>query len=82
MDITEVKRAYGDRLILMGNVQTSLLQHVDEDRIRKSVRYCMMHGKPGGRYIFSTSNCIFKGMPLQSYHVMLDEYEKHARYET
>lgn len=82
MDIAEVKRAYGDRLILMGNVQTSLLQQVDEDRIRKSVRYCMMHGKPGGRYIFSTSNCIFKGMPLQSYHVMLDEYEKHARYES
>lgn len=80
MDIAEVKRVYGDRLILMGNVQASLLQEVDEHRIRESVRYCMTYGKPGGRYIFSTSNCIFKGMPLESYHIMLDEYNKLARY--
>lgn len=80
MDIAEVKRMYGDRLILMGNVQASLLQETDEPLIRKSVQYCMEHGKPGGRYIFSTSNCIFAGMPLQSYHIMLDEYEKLACY--
>jgi uroporphyrinogen decarboxylase len=80
MDIAEVKREYGDRLILMGNVQASLLQEVDEIRIRQSVRYCMTHGKPGGRYIFSTSNCIFKGMPLESYHLMLDEYNRLAWY--
>lgn len=80
MDIAEVKRVYGDRLILMGNVQASLLQEVDEARIRQSVQYAMTHGKPGGKFIFSTSNCIFKGMPLESYHVMLDEYEKMAWY--
>lgn len=80
MDIAEVKRQYGDRLVLMGNVQTSLLQEVDDALIRKSVQYAMKHGKPGGRYIFSTSNCIFKGMPLESYHIMLDEYEKLAWY--
>ncbi len=80
MDIAEVKRVYGDRLILMGNVQASLLQEVDEPLIRESVRYCMTHGKPGGRYIFSSSNCIFKGMPLESYHVMLDENNRLAWY--
>jgi uroporphyrinogen decarboxylase len=80
MDIAEVKKQYGDRLILIGNVQTSLLQEVDEPLIRKSVDYCMTNGKPGGRYIFSTSNCIFAGMPLESYNIMLDEYEKKAYY--
>lgn len=80
MDIAEVKRRYGDRLILMGNVQASLLQDVDEPLIRRSVNYCMTHGKPGGGYIFSTSNCVFAGMPLESYHIMLDEYEKQAWY--
>ena len=80
MDIAEVKRKYGDRLVLMGNVQASLLQEVDEELIRQSVRYCMTNAKPGGRYIFSTSNCIFKGMPLESYHIMLDEYEHLAWY--
>ena len=80
MDIAEVKRAYGDRLILMGNVQASFLQDEDDRRIRELVRYGMTHGKPGGRYIFSSSNCIFKGMPLENYHVMLDEYNQMAWY--
>jgi uroporphyrinogen decarboxylase len=80
MDIAVVKKKYGDRLILMGNVQASMLQEVDEPRIRESVDYCMKHGKPGGQYIFSTSNCVFAGMPLESYHIMLDEYEKLAYY--
>ncbi len=80
MDIAEVKRQYGDRLVLMGNVQTAMLQEVNEQLIRKSVQYCMNNGKQGGRYIFSTSNCIFNGMPLESYHIMLDEYEKLSKY--
>ena len=80
MDIAEVKRQYGDRLVLMGNVQASYLQDVDDTRIRQSVRYAMTHGKPGGRFIFSSSNCIFKGMPLENYHIMLEEYEKMAWY--
>jgi uroporphyrinogen decarboxylase len=80
MDIAQVKARYGDRLILMGNVKTALLQYVDEPEIRAAVDYCMDAGKPGGRYIFSSSNCIFAGLPLESYHVMLDQYEKKALY--
>lgn len=80
MDIAEVKRFYGDRLVLMGNVQTAYLQDINESRIRKSVDYCMTNGKPDGRYIFSTSNCLFAGMPVESYHIMLNEYEKKAWY--
>jgi phosphoserine phosphatase len=68
------------QLILMDNVQTSLLQEVDDGPIRESVRYAINRGKPGGRYIFSTSNCLFHGMPLENYHIMLDEYEKLAWY--
>ncbi len=78
MDIAEVKREYGDDLALMGNVRTALLQDVDEEPIREAVRYCMKHGMPGGGYIFSSSNCIFTGLPIESYHVMLDEYRRLA----
>ncbi len=73
MDIKAVREKYPD-LILMGNVECAMLQDTNEDRIRESVRYCMTHGGIGKRYIFSSSNCIFAGMPLESYHVMLDEY--------
>lgn len=79
MDIAEVKRKYPGH-VLMGNVQSSLLQKSDDSLIRESVRYAINSAKPGGRYIFSTSNCIFEGMPLKSYEIMLDEYEKLAWY--
>ena len=80
MDIKKIKADYGDKIFLMGNVHTAKMQDADEEVIRESVRYAMINGKPGGRFILSTSNCIFDGMPLESYHIMLDEYEKWAWY--
>ena len=73
MDIKAVREQYPG-WILMGNVNCSMLQDTEEDKIRESVRYCMKYGGSGRRYIFSTSNCIFKGMPVESYEIMLDEY--------
>ena len=78
MDIKSVRDAYPDWL-LMGNVCCAMLQDTDEAPIRSSVQYCMEHGGVGKRYIFSTSNCIFAGMPPESYRVMLDEYRKLCR---
>lgn len=75
MDIKAVREEYPD-WILMGNVKSSMLQDTVEDEIRKSVQYCMTHGGIGKRYILSTSNCVFNGMPQESYHIMLDEYKK------
>ena len=77
MDIKEVREQYPD-WILMGNVACNMLQDTDEAKIRESVRYCMTHGGIGKPYIFSTSNCIFNGMPPESYRIMLDEYRKMA----
>jgi uroporphyrinogen decarboxylase len=78
MDIRQVRALYPD-WILMGNVACNMLQDANEGNIRQSVQYCMAHGGIGKRYIFSTSNCIFKGMPPQSYRTMLDEYRHLCR---
>jgi len=73
MDIKTVREKYPD-WILMGNVKCSMLQDANKEKIRSSVQYCMKYGGIGKRYIFSTSNCIFAGMPPESYRIMLDEY--------
>jgi len=75
MDIKEVRELYPD-WILMGNVACNMLQDAEDEKIRESVRYCMSYGGVGMPYIFSTSNCIFKGMPPESYRIMLDEYHR------
>ena len=74
MDIRAVREQYPDWL-LMGNVECRMLQDGDDAQIRASVRYGMEHGGIGKRYIFSTSNCIFHGMPVHSYRTMFDEYQ-------
>lgn len=70
VDIAEVKRRYGDRLCLIGNVDCSLLQTGTPEEMAHSARYALEHGKPGGGYIFGTSNCVFAGMPPDSYHLI------------
>ena len=67
IDIAEIKRLYGDKVCLIGNVNCALLQTGTPDQMENSANYCLDHGKPGGGYIFSTSNCVFEGLPLDNY---------------
>ena len=46
----------------------------------KSATYALTHGMPGGGYIFSTSNCIYTGMRLSRYELMLDVWRKLGNY--
>ncbi|MGB8984679.1 MAG: uroporphyrinogen decarboxylase family protein [Anaerolineales bacterium] len=80
VDIAEVKRLYGDRVCLIGNVQCSSLDSGSEAEIRGSARYALQQGMPGGGYIFATSNCIYTGMPLANYEVMLDVWKEEGNY--
>jgi uroporphyrinogen decarboxylase len=80
VDIAEVKRRYGSDVCLIGNVNCATMQTDTDEAVLESCRYAMEGGKPGGGFIFSTSNCIFKGMPRRSYDIMLDYYRSHRVY--
>ena len=80
VDIAQIKAAYGDRICLIGNVNCALMQTGTDEEILESCRYAMEHGKPGGGYIFSTSNVIFEGMPRRSYDLMMDYYRANRDY--
>ncbi len=80
VDIAEVKRRYGKALCLIGNVNCGLLQSGSPEEIRENVRYALQHGMPGGGYIFSTSNCVYTGLPLERYEIMLDTWRKEGNY--
>jgi len=67
VDIRVVVERYKDRVALCGNVDCSLMQTGTPEQIRHSAEYCLTYGKPGGGYVFCTSNCVFRGMPLESY---------------
>jgi uroporphyrinogen decarboxylase len=46
----------------------------------ESARYALQHGMPGYGYIFSTSNCIYTGMRLARYELMLDVWRNEGNY--
>jgi uroporphyrinogen decarboxylase len=80
VDMAEVKRLYGHRVCLIGNVNCGLLDTGTDEEARESARYALKHGMPGGGYIFSTSNCVYTGMRLARYEMMLDVWRKEGNY--
>jgi len=80
VDIAEVKRLVGHKVCLMGNVDCSKMQTGTEADVIASAEYAISSGKPGGGYFFCTSNCVFPGLPLSRYELMMTVYEKHKRY--
>lgn len=80
VDIADVKRRYGDRVCLIGNVNCGKLDTGTDEEVVESASYCLKHGMPGGGYIFSTSNCIYTGMRLSRYELMLDVWRKEGNY--
>ena len=80
VDIAEVKRLYGNQVCLIGNVHCGMLDTGTPAQIEEAARYALQHGMPGGGYIFSTSNCIYTGMPLASYELMLEVWRREGNY--
>ncbi len=80
VDIAEVKRRYGDQICLIGNVNCGMLDTGTDEEVIASARYALQSGMPGGGYIFSTSNCIYTGMRLARYDLMLDVWRKEGVY--
>ena len=80
VDIAEVKRLHGERVCLIGNVSCAALDTGTDEEVIESTRYALRHGMPGGGYIFSTSNCIYTGMRLARYELMLDVWRREGNY--
>ena len=80
VDIAAVKRQVGDKVCLIGNVNCGLLQTGTDQQVIDSCRYALRHGMPDGGYVFGTSNCIYTGMPLSRYELMLDVWRREGNY--
>ena len=81
VDLAEVKRLVGDKVCLIGNVNCGLLQTGTDDEAAEDVRRALKQGMPGGGYVFGTSNCIYTGLSLDRYDLMLDIWREEGKYE-
>jgi uroporphyrinogen decarboxylase len=58
MDIRAMKRDYGDRLCLLGNVDLNLLGMGSPDAVDREVRELIREVGPGGGYIVTSGNSL------------------------
>lgn len=68
MNIGDVKRVYGNKLAVIGNIDcATLLTFSTPDKVKESVRECIRVASPGGGHIISSSNTIHKGVKPENY---------------
>ncbi len=73
MDIYDVKKRYGDRLTLSGNIDVAgPLAFGTPEQVREEVRQHIEQLKPGGRYILSTNHSVMDDIPPENFRAMLD----------
>jgi len=73
MDIGEVKKKYGDRICLSGNIDCGrLLSSGTPEEVRLAVKECIEVAAPGGGFILSSSNSIHSSVNPQNYLAMID----------
>ncbi len=70
VSLCEVGRLYGDKVTLIGNVNCGLLQTGTQSECEADIRRALREGMALPGYVFSTSNCIYTGMPLERYELM------------
>lgn len=81
MDILAVKKAYGDRLTLIGNVDLgyTLTRGTPQD-VENEVRHLIKNVASGGGYLLSSANSITNYVPLENYRALLSANLKYGRY--
>ncbi|MCD4669876.1 MAG: hypothetical protein K8S14_05470 [Actinomycetia bacterium] len=73
VDIKEIKKKYGDRITLIGNVDCSkLLISGSKREIFKEVKDIIENISKGGGYILCSSNSIHNGIPTKNFLYMLE----------
>jgi uroporphyrinogen-III decarboxylase len=81
MDIAEVKRRYGDRICVMGNVDCRyILPYGSEAQVVEEVRRVIDMASVGGGHILTSSNSLHSNVKVENVFIMAREARKYGRY--
>jgi uroporphyrinogen decarboxylase len=71
MDILELKRNYGHRLCLIGNIDLNYtLTRATPEEVRREVAERIAGVGPGGGYCLGSSNSVTAYVPMENYNAM------------
>ncbi len=80
MDIIEVKKKYGKKLCLLGNIDMDIMARKEPKDVEELVKKNLRNIAPGGGYIVGASNSVPEFIPLKNYNAMRETALKYGRY--
>jgi len=81
MDLATVKKQYGNRICLMGNIDCmETLVKKDTAAVEEEVKAAIAVAAPGGGYILASSNTIHPGVKAENYIAMVRAAHQYGRY--
>ena len=81
MDIARLKRLYGDKICLLGNVDCAMtLVYGSVKDVIQETRRCIKAASPGGGHILSSSNSIHSGINIQNFLTMLETNKRFGKH--
>ena len=80
VDIAEIKKKYGDKLVLYGNVSVDNLALKKREDIVEETKRVIKVASPGGGHILSSSNSWYGGVKLENCLAMVETGRKYGKY--
>jgi uroporphyrinogen decarboxylase len=78
MDIVELKRLYGDRLTLIGNIDVDLLARGTPEQVEAQVKLRISQLAKGGGFLLASSNSVCDYVKPENYTAMLTAGRRHG----
>jgi uroporphyrinogen decarboxylase len=80
MDIREVKEKYGQRITLVGNISTELLETGTPEQVASLTRERLRSIAPGGGYCLGSGNSVPDWAKIENYRAMIETCLRYGRY--
>lgn len=81
MDIGEVKKRYGSRVCLVGNIDCGeVLSNSPVEEVEAAVKECILKASSGGGHIICSSNSIHSSVRPENYLAMIKATKKFGKY--
>lgn len=81
MDIIQVKRDYGEKVCVVGNVDLNLLSNAKPDEVEEEVRRKIETLAPGGGYIIASGNSLPGYVKVENVKRMVEAILKYGQYK-
>ena len=80
MDIVEVKKKYGDKITVVGNMDCGELVNWSPNKVKEEAKRIIKSVSSGGGHIFSSDNAIHGGISVENFIAYMDAVKEYGIY--